>query len=161
MRWDVYLKWLGKETFVPYVNIGSTIKGFAWRTEKLNTTPLLFRNHLKFSTSMWIIMRCLVKAIAHLRGRRYSFMDRWRLPGSTSRNSATQASKVHDESPLNRSLSNPTLCGVLLSANRLSYDMATNESVRKLDVPTQVQKCYLPYSRQKCNSVANLLRFRV
>jgi len=125
------LIWLGQETFVPYVNIRPTIKGFAWRTEKLNTTPFLFRDCLKFNMRMWIIMRCLMKAIAHLRGRRYSFIDRRRLPGNTRRNSATQAAKVHDKSPLNRSLSNPRLRGVLLSANHLSYNMATNESGRE------------------------------
>ena len=103
-----------------------------------------------------------MKAIAHLRGRRYSFIDRRRLPGNTRRNSATQAAKIHDESPLNRSLSNPRLRGVLLSANHLSYSMATNESGRETGLSKRtVKQGYLSHSCQKCNSFANLLRFRV
>ena len=129
-RWEFYLKWLRQETFMPYTNVGPTIKGFVWRTETLNKNPFLFHDHLKFSMRIWIIMRCLMRAITHFRGRRKTFTDRWRLPRSNSRNPATKAAKVHDESPMNRSLSNLRLRSVRLAANRLSYDMATNETAR-------------------------------
>jgi hypothetical protein len=81
-----------------------------------------------------------MRAIPYLRGRRQTFMDRWRLPGSNSRNSATSAAKVHDETWLNRCLSNASLRGICLSAYRLRYDMATNDSVRNTGSSTAQSK---------------------